>query len=71
MFKNSSGSRTPRIISPASRTRTTVRGTCEGFIGFQPVGLNGFGYDPLFFMPEFQKILLAEILSGYKYQWQQ
>lgn len=31
----------------------TVRGTCEGYIGYKPEGRNGFGYDPLFFMPEY------------------
>ncbi|NTV88954.1 MAG: XTP/dITP diphosphatase [Clostridiales bacterium] len=31
----------------------TVRGTCEGFIGNEPRGGNGFGYDPLFYMPEY------------------
>lgn len=33
----------------------TVRGTCEGYIGIEPVGTNGFGYDPLFFLPEYSK----------------
>lgn len=31
----------------------TVKGICDGYIGFEPVGENGFGYDPLFFMTEY------------------
>ena len=29
-----------------------VEGVCEGYIAFAPEGDNGFGYDPLFYIPE-------------------
>ena len=30
-----------------------VRGTFEGQIAYEPAGENGFGYDPIFFVPEY------------------
>ena len=32
-----------------------VRETMEGYIGYEEKGSNGFGYDPIFFLKEFQK----------------
>lgn len=48
--------RTARFVSvitcalPDGRT-VTARGTCEGRITREPAGENGFGYDPVFFVP--------------------
>lgn len=33
----------------------TARGECPGTIAFAPMGEGGFGYDPVFFIPELKK----------------
>ena len=33
----------------------TTRGTIEGIIGYEERGENGFGYDPIFYLPEYKK----------------
>ena len=33
----------------------TVSGECRGMIAHEPVGTGGFGYDPIFFLPEYGK----------------
>jgi XTP/dITP diphosphohydrolase len=44
-----------------------VRGTCEGYIGLEEIGNNGFGYDPLFFIKEYNKTT-AEMLPEEKHK---
>ena len=34
-----------------------VRGNCEGTITHERVGEQGFGYDPIFYVPSLQKTL--------------
>ena len=33
----------------------SARGECEGTLAFAPMGEGGFGYDPIFFLPELKK----------------
>jgi len=42
------------IATPQGKVVTTM-GTCEGLIGEMPQGEHGFGYDPLFYVPEYGK----------------
>ncbi len=42
------------IAVPGGKTET-VEGTCEGIITSEPRGTQGFGYDPLFFVPKYKR----------------
>lgn len=49
--------RTARFVSVITMLRPdgssiVARGTCEGVIAFAPHGSNGFGYDPVFYVPQ-------------------
>ena len=44
----------------------TVDGRCEGRIGLKPRGTNGFGYDPIFVLPERGRTM-AELPSAEKH----
>jgi XTP/dITP diphosphohydrolase len=40
------------IVSPEGKVETT-EGVCEGLIGTEERGTNGFGFDPIFIVPEY------------------
>jgi XTP/dITP diphosphohydrolase len=45
------------IYDPNTDRLRTCEGVCEGSIALQPIGSNGFGYDPIFFSPTFNKTM--------------
>jgi XTP/dITP diphosphohydrolase len=40
------------VCEPGGPTHL-LRGACAGFIAFEPKGSQGFGYDPVFYMPDY------------------
>ena len=42
---------TVAVCAPDGQVRT-AEGECPGIIAFGPAGQNGFGYDPVFYLPE-------------------
>lgn len=55
------------IALPGSKTVETVEGVLRGLIAQSPIGTGGFGYDPVFFVPELGKTL-AELTPAEKNQ---
>ncbi len=54
------------VIDP-SGSEQTVRGECRGLIAKEAFGQNGFGYDPIFFVPEYQ-MTMAQLDPALKNQ---
>ena len=52
------------IAQPSGEVRL-CDGDCLGIITFQPKGIHGFGYDPIFFLPDLGKTM-AELTSAQK-----
>lgn len=42
-------------LAEGGKVIATVSGSCDGLIADAPKGKNGFGYDPLFFIPQYGK----------------
>lgn len=45
----------------------TAEGTCEGMIAWQPAGEGGFGYDPVFYLPD-RGLTMAQLTAAEKHQ---
>ena len=54
------------VVTPAGAVHT-AEGTCEGIIATAPAGEGGFGYDPVFYIPEFG-CTMAELSAEVKNQ---
>jgi len=44
----------------------TASGSCEGMIGLEPVGSQGFGYDPIFYVPD-KGLTMAQLAPSEKH----
>ena len=53
------------LINPEGKVERAYTGICEGSIGFEPRGNNGFGYDPIFLVENSEKTM-AELSDSEK-----
>lgn len=53
------------VVTFPDGTCLDTTGVCEGFIAQAPSGASGFGYDPIFYLPDHQKTM-AEIPTAEK-----
>jgi XTP/dITP diphosphohydrolase len=52
------------LATPEGQVRT-CEGICEGVIAFGPAGQNGFGYDPIFYLPD-RGVTMAQLPAEVK-----
>jgi len=52
-------------LAEPEKLHFVVEASCEGFINTAPRGRNGFGYDPIFYIPEYKQTM-AELGSNVK-----
>jgi XTP/dITP diphosphohydrolase len=53
------------VLKSGDDDEIAAEGTCEGRLGYEPKGSDGFGYDPLFF-PDGYDRTFAELAAGEK-----
>ncbi len=54
-------------LAEPEKLHFVVEASCEGLINTEPHGKNGFGYDPVFYLPEYKQTM-AELESDVKNQ---
>jgi XTP/dITP diphosphohydrolase len=52
-------------LAEPGKLHFVVEASCEGLINTKPLGMNGFGYDPIFYVPEYKQTM-AELGSNVK-----
>ena len=52
-------------LAEPEKLHFVVEASCEGLINTEPLGKNGFGYDPVFYLPEYKQTM-AELDSDVK-----
>ena len=55
------------LVAPDGTLLGEAEGVCEGMIAQAPVGEGGFGYDPVFYLPDRQQTM-AQVGSNIKHQ---
>jgi XTP/dITP diphosphohydrolase len=55
------------VVGVDGRILAEAEGVCEGTIAFAPIGQGGFGYDPIFYLPE-KGQTMAQLDSAEKHQ---
>jgi len=55
------------LAAPDGKILGTADGVCEGMIALEPVGDGGFGYDPVFFLPD-QNQTMAQLAAPGKHR---
>jgi XTP/dITP diphosphohydrolase len=55
------------LVQPDGTVLGEAEGVCEGVIAAEPAGEGGFGYDPVFYLPEWG-MTMAQVGSAVKHQ---